>query len=33
MERLLVVKNMSFKPFFYINEGSIRDQERVCQTL
>ena len=33
MERLLVIKNMSFKPFFYINEVSIGDQERVCRTL
>ena len=33
MERLLVIKNMSFKPFSFSNGRCIGDQERVCQTL
>ena len=33
MEVVLMIKNVSFKPFSYFNEGSIGDQERVCQTL
>ena len=33
MEGVLVVKNVSVKLFSFFNGGSIRVQERVCQTL
>ena len=33
MEGVLVIMNLSAKLFSWFNGGSIRDQERVCQTL
>ena len=33
MEGVLVIKNVSVKLFSFFNEGSIGDQEPVCQTL
>ena len=33
IEGVLVIKNVSVKLFSFINGGSIRVQERVCQTL
>ena len=33
MEGLLMIKNVSVKPFSFSNGGCIGDEERVCQTL